>query len=155
MRLHSQRTFTGSLQVFMNVSEFFCCNDLQLRFHKNWEPKNWCELVIIHWNQWKLTDFHHSCDSAFILKTGWKNMKEFHKGEFWRTGLVVITRWRNNFLSVKRDMGTMGKRSLAPGIDSKASITENSQRQGPGLDGHLLFSFVLIESKNIFAQKGS
>lgn len=52
-------------------------------------------------------------------------------------------------------MGTMGKKSLAPGIDSKASITEHFQRQGPSLDGHLLFSSVLIESKNIFAQKCS
>lgn len=86
-------------------------------------------------------------------KQGEKIWKSFIKVNFWRTGLVVITRWRSNLLSVKRDVGTMRKRSLIPGIDFKASITEHPQRQGPVLDGHLLFSFVLIKSKEIFAQK--
>ena len=55
-------------------------------------------------------------------------------------------------LSVKRDVGTMRKRSLAPGIGFKASITEHLQRQGPGLDGHFVFSFVLIKTTDICSE---
>lgn len=50
-------------------------------------------------------------------------------------------------------MGTMRKTSHAPRVDFKTSITEHPQRQDPGLDGHFLFSFVLIKNKQIFAKK--
>lgn len=59
---------------------FFSCIDLQFGLLKNWETAG-CKLEILPRNQWKQTDFHHSCDSTFFLKAGWKKY-EFHKGEF-------------------------------------------------------------------------
>lgn len=50
-------------------------------------------------------------------------------------------------------MGTLRKISLAQDTDFKTSIPEQPRRQGPGLDGHLLFSFVLIIHEKISNQK--